>query len=122
MSTPGSPVLNPTSSSLPSAEAMARRRRRRYLADGAARWMVRAGGGGVVIALTLIFVYLFSEVLPMLRGASVEPIESYQVASRFDGEVAGMTLERYDELGMRYSTDGDLSYFSLANGEVLDTI
>ena len=122
MSTPGQPVLNPTSSSLPSAEAMARRRRRRYLADGAARWMVRAGGGGVVIALTLIFVYLFSEVLPMLRGAAVEPVADYSVASTFDGDVAGMTLERYDELGMRYSDAGTLSYFSLASGELLDTV
>jgi len=122
MSTPGSPVLNPTSSSLPSAEAMARRRRRRYLADGAARWMVRAGGGGVVVALTLIFVYLFSEVLPMLRGASVEPVAEYAVASTLEGDVASMTLERYDELGMRYSEAGTLSYFTLASGELLETV
>ncbi|NKI34600.1 ABC transporter permease subunit [Wenzhouxiangella sp. XN79A] len=101
---------------------MARRRRRRYLADGAARWMVRAGGGGVVVALTLIFVYLFSEVLPMLRGADVEPVAGYSVAPRFDGEVAGMMLERYDELGMRYSRSGTLSYFSLASGEVLQRV
>ena len=65
---------NPESakSHLPSAEAMAKRRRRRYFSDGAARWMVRAGGGGVVVALALIFVYLFSEVVPLLQGASIE--------------------------------------------------
>jgi phosphate transport system permease protein len=44
------------------------------------------------------------------------------VSDRFDGDVVAMTLERYDELGMRYSASGDLSYFSLANGEVLETV
>src|SRR6056297_1321867 len=119
MSTPGSPVLNPTSSSLPSAEAMARRRRRRYLADGAARWMVRAGGGGVVVALALIFVYLFSEVFPLLKGASVAPVANYVVAGAEDSEPVYLALERYGEIGMRYSRDSALVYFRLDNGELI---
>jgi phosphate transport system permease protein len=121
MSTPA-PVLPSAKSSLPSADEMARRRRRRYLADGAARWLVRAGGGGVVLALTLIFVYLFSEVLPLLRGAEVEPAANYAVEPRFDGGVVRLALERYDEVGMRYSDRGSLSYFSLSDGEILREI
>lgn len=104
---------------LPSTEAMARRRRRRYLADGAARWMVRAGGGGVVAALALIFVYLFSEVMPLLKGASVDVQTSYVVDGSRESEPAYLALERYGEIGMRYSRDGRLVYFNLGDGAVL---
>jgi len=98
---------------------MARRRRRRYLADGAARWMVRAGGGGVVVALALIFVYLFSEVFPLLRGASIDERVDYVVEGSPESGPAYLALERYGEIGMRYSRDGELVYFRLEDGETL---
>jgi phosphate transport system permease protein len=109
-------------SHLPSADAMARRRRKRYLADGAARWMVRAGGGGVVVALTLIFVYLFSEVFPLLRGASIESSTTLQTASTGEGTGVYLGLERYGEIGMRYTAEGELQYFRLGDGQTLQTI
>ncbi|NEZ05064.1 ABC transporter permease subunit [Wenzhouxiangella sp. XN201] len=101
---------------------MARRRRRRYLADGAARWMVRAGGGGVVVALALIFVYLFSEVFPLLRGATVDPGRHYVTADSDATDPARLALERYGEIGMRYSRSGELVYFRLGDGEVIRRI
>jgi phosphate transport system permease protein len=109
-------------SHLPSADAMAQRRRRRYLADGAARWMVRAGGGGVVIALTLIFVYLFSEVFPLLRGASIESATTLETAALGEGTGVYLGLERYGEIGMRYTRDGQLQYFRLADGGLLESL
>ncbi|NDY96929.1 ABC transporter permease subunit [Wenzhouxiangella limi] len=110
------------SSYLPSREAMARRRQRRYLADGAARWMVRAGGGGVVIALALIFVYLFSEVVPLLRGATVEPAYSYELPAGASEETPLLGLERYGEIVMRYSASGRLFYFERDTGALLEEI
>lgn len=107
------------SSYLPSAGEMARRRRRRYLADGAARWMVRAGGGGVVLALALIFVYLFSEVFPLLKGASVTPESNYVTIGSPDSRPVYLALERYGEVGMRYRDSGELVYFRLDDGEVI---
>ncbi|MFU8877034.1 MAG: ABC transporter permease subunit [Wenzhouxiangellaceae bacterium] len=101
---------------------MARRRRRRYLADGAAKWVVRAGGGGVVIALALIFVYLFSEVLPMLRGASVNLEHTYEAPGMGGSDSTLIGLERYGEIGMRYTSTGQLIYFSLTTGELLETV
>lgn len=112
---------NPESekSHLPSAEEMAKRRRRRYFSDGAARWMVRAGGGGVVVALALIFVYLFSEVLPLLKGASIESSTTLSTPDAAASEAVFLGLERYGEIGMRYAADGTLTYFRLADGELL---
>ena len=101
---------------------MARRRKRRYLADGAARWMVRAGGGGVVIALTLIFVYLFSEVFPLLRGASIESARVVAEADWRDEQAVHLGLERYGEIGMRYSADGRLQYFRLDDGSLIEEV
>jgi len=114
------PQTAPASSALPSPAVMSRRRRWRYLADGLAGAVVRAGGGGVVVALTLIFVYLFSEVVPLLRNASVAPASSYRLA--VSGDVETLALERYDELGMRYSSTGALTYFDLHTGALLQSL
>ena len=107
---------------LPAPAAMARRRRLRYLADSAAAWMVRAGGGGVVVALALIFVYLFSEVFPMLRGASVEQAGQFSVPAASESDRVVLALERYDTLGMRHSSDGRLTYFRLDDGQLLEEL
>ena len=107
---------------LPAPSALARRRRLRYLADSAAAWMVRAGGGGVVVALALIFVYLFSEVVPMLRGASVEQAGQFSVPAASESDRVVLALERYDTLGMRHSSDGRLTYFRLDDGQMLEEL
>jgi phosphate transport system permease protein len=116
------PLLDAQGSSLPSAAAMARRRRWRYFADAVAGWTVRAGGGGVVIALALIFVYLFSEVLPILRGASLDPVTEYMAPADPGAARSYLALERYDELGMRYTVAGRLDYFRLADGVLLQEV
>ena len=109
---------------LPSESAMARRRKSRYRADTLARWLVRAGGGGVVVALALIFVYLFSEVLPLLRGASIQQAGSFSAPTGHgvDEAVARLSLERYGEVGIRYTASGHLTYFSLESGAVLNEL
>mgnify|MGYP005840770739 CR=1 FL=1 len=122
MSTDAKTRLSASRSYLPSAEAMARRRRIRYLSDSAAKWMVRAGGGGVVVALALIFVYLFSEVAPMFRGASVEQAGQFEAPGYAGSERSLLALERYDTLGMRHSSDGRLTYFTLADGRVIQEL
>jgi len=119
MNTQRPPIVPAQVSSLPSAAVMARRRRWRYRADALAGWTVRAGGGGVVIALALIFVYLFSEVVPILRGASVEPVAEFAAPAAPDSSRSYLALERYDELGMRYTAGGRLDYFRLDDGELL---
>ena len=109
---------------LPSESAMAKRRKSRYRADTLARWLVRAGGGGVVVALALIFVYLFSEVLPLLRGASISEVSSFAAPTNGPAAetVARLSLERYGEVGIRYSAAGHLTYFSIETGQVLNEL
>jgi phosphate transport system permease protein len=106
----------PRKSLLPDAEARIRLRRRRSLKDKASRWGITVAGFGVVFALAMIFVYLFYEVAPILRGASVTPEGSYNLPA------AGLTrrvfLERYEELGVQYTNDGIVTFFEAGTGAV----
>lgn len=107
----------PPRSLLPDAEARKRLRQRRLFKDNASRWGISAAGFGVVFALALIFIYLFYEVAPILRGASVTPLTSQPVPVA-DARTQAILIERYEELGFQYSDDGQVSFFELANGNL----
>jgi len=104
--------------SLPSGEVLARRRRRRYAKDRMVRWLIRSGGGAVVVALALIFVYLFSEVMPILRGASLDDPQTYAIPGDAESSER-MLLERYGDLGVRFSRDGKAVFWKLDDRSVL---
>lgn len=107
-----------TTGALPAPAQMARQRRKRRARDAATRWLVKGGGGAVVVALALIFVYLFSEVYPLLRGARVAPATDYGVPGAAGAETASLALDRYGDLGVRISTDGRATFWELASGRV----
>ena len=102
---------------LPSTEARQSLRKRRMFKDGASRWGITIAGFGVVAALAMIFVYLFYEVAPILKGASVTPMATYEVPVA-DAATEGIFIERYQELGVQYSRDGQATFFTLADGAI----
>jgi phosphate transport system permease protein len=106
---------------LPNAEQRARLRRLRRFKDQFSRYGVMTAGIAVVASLGLIFFYLFSEVFPLLRGASVDVTRSYHLPSA--GQAASpvklLTLERYEEIGAAYSQDGKVQFFKAADGSSL---
>jgi phosphate transport system permease protein len=103
---------------LPSGEQRARLRKWRYFKNNFSRYGVGAGGIGVVIALALIFVYLFYEVVPLLRSASVTPQTSYTIPGDVNAETYYLTMERYQELAVRFSSDGVATFFETADGSI----
>lgn len=105
----------PQPSLLPDAEARKRLRRRRLMKDNASRWGISTAGFGVVFALALIFVYLFWEVAPILRGATVERLASHPLPVS-EAQTQTVLIERYEELGLQYSDDGQVSFFELGSG------
>ena len=117
--TAASPAPNPASrpSLLPAAEARQRLRRKRALKDRASHWGITAAGFGVVLALTMIFVYLFYEVAPVLRGATVTPQAQYALPTG-DGRPQHLLLERYEELGIQYDDQGVVRFFSADDGSL----
>jgi phosphate transport system permease protein len=91
-------------------------RRWRTVKDGLARSLVTAGGWGVVLALLMIFAYLFIEVLPLFRGAHAEARATYAAPGGGRGLV--LALEEQTELGLRFTDRGTAVFFTTADGTI----
>ena len=112
----GDPV---SSRLLPSRDERTRLRRWRRAKDHSARYLVLLFGVGVIGALTLIFLYLFSEVLPMLKGASADYYTEYAAPGGAATETVHLAVNRHREMGVRFTADGDAIFFHPQRGEVI---
>ncbi|MFN3881704.1 MAG: ABC transporter permease subunit [Nitrincola lacisaponensis] len=115
--TPAVPPSIRSRSLLPDTEARQKLRRKRARRDSTSRWGITLAGYGVVFALAMIFIYLFYEVMPILRGATVTPQASYALPAQ-DANLQHLILERYQELGIQYTDDGRVTFFSADDGSI----
>lgn len=100
-----------------------RLRRRRALKDGVSRYGVGAGGIGVIVALGLIFVYLFYETFPMLKPVSVDIGTEYALPAAADTvETLHFSVDRFEEIGARFLDDGRIVFFDVRTGAPRDTL
>jgi len=104
---------------MPSAEQRTKLRRWRNLKDKISGYGIMVAGIAVVGSLALIFVYLFSEVMPLLRGASVDVQKTYSLPA--NEQVAAspaefISLERYEEIGAAYHRNGTVQFFNALDG------
>ncbi|MEX2333260.1 MAG: hypothetical protein WD600_03320, partial [Pseudohongiella sp.] len=90
-------------------------RKKRMRRDKLSRWGITAAGYGVVMALATIFIYLFYEVAPILRGATVTPQDSYQIPDT-GANTYQLLLDRYEELGIQYTDRGEAVFFNANTG------
>jgi phosphate transport system permease protein len=107
---------NNRTSLLPDSASRIALRKKRANRDRMARWGITAAGYGVVLALLTIFVYLFYEVMPILRGATVKQDASYTLAGQ-QSETVHLLLDRYEELGIQYTDAADVVFFAAATGQ-----
>ena len=96
-------------------------RSKRILKDRLFRYMVALGGGGAVFFLALIFIYLSIEVAPLFRGASMEPATSTKMEEPIDSKGDLLYLERYGEIGVVFSKNGNIRFFNVGNGTTILT-
>src|SRR5690606_8063807 len=76
----------------------------------------------VVFSLGLIFFYLFSEIAPLFRGASVEIVKTYAPAALQyspEDETEFLTLDRYEEIGGSFKRSGAVNFFNVNDGKSL---
>ncbi|HEY3698148.1 MAG TPA: ABC transporter permease subunit [Spongiibacteraceae bacterium] len=95
----------------------------RHFKDRLAAWIITAGGMSVLFAILLIFFYLFYEILPLFRSASVQPVGTYTTAKL--GEVGPplyLALEEQNEIAMRLDRNGRVVFFHATNGEPVQTV
>src|SRR5688572_9541005 len=111
-----------TLSLMPTTEQRSRLRRIRKLKDNISRYGVMTAGIAVVFSLGLIFFYLFSEVAPLFRGASVEVVKTFDQAELHQIEndsTEFLTLERYEEIGGSFKRSGAVSFFNVNDGKTI---
>ena len=106
--------VKPMNSLMPTAEQRTRLRKIRRFKDQFSRYGITAAGIAVVFSLGLIFFYLFSEVAPLFRGASIE-IKKNVPATHYGQQesIAYMTLERYEELGTFIDAKGNIRFWDV---------
>src|SRR5210317_67667 len=102
-------------SSVMSSEKLAFRRRWRHLSDKTAKVGIAVGGISVIVAILLIFAYLFYEVVPLFAGAKVEPSSSYVLED--SSASLHLAIEEQSEMAMRLGSDGVARFFDLSSGE-----
>lgn len=83
------------------------------------RHAVGVGGISIIIAITLIFVYLLIVVFPMFESASVEKVNAYSLPVDAGQRTLHMAMEEQNEVGMRVDSGGVISFFDTRNGKQL---
>ncbi|MFU8815649.1 MAG: ABC transporter permease subunit [Pseudomonadales bacterium] len=112
------PAVAPTSW-LPSKEAREKLRKKRGLRDAFSRYGVGSSGIGVILALGLIFVYLFYETFPMLAPVSAELQGGYPLPGGDEiAQTLHLTLDRYQQIGARFTDSGRIVFFEADTGRL----
>jgi phosphate transport system permease protein len=110
----------PSGSLLPSTERREKLRKLRGIRDGVSRYGVGTAGLGVIFALALIFVYLFYEAFPLLKPVSMDVAHEISLPAGEDPSPSvHLTLDRFEEIGGRFSAAGAITFFAADTGRIL---
>lgn len=128
----GMPTLQPQDISQPSHTSgihasfnkamQAQRRVWRLVKDVTARWAVTIGGMFSILAIFLIFIYLFQVVLPLFEPARMELAASYAVPGAEPGKTLYVAVEEQRKVGCRFTNAGHAVFFSISSGAVIKDI
>lgn len=99
--------------------AETRRRGWRMFKDRLFGWTMAVGGIGVIIAIVMIFFYLFYVVVPMFASARLESVANYQLP--FKGtDIVHLALDEYAEVGFAVTTAGSYMFFAADSGTPIE--
>jgi phosphate transport system permease protein len=92
---------------------------RRMLTDSLFQKLMTVGGISVIVAVSAIFFYLASVVVPLFTAPSVDQREQYSVPGPADQFTLAYSGEEQREIGSRVSEQGAITFFNFATGAVL---
>ncbi|MCB1657275.1 MAG: hypothetical protein KDI39_03530, partial [Pseudomonadales bacterium] len=95
------------------AATMAALDRRRRIKDKIANVTIGFGGIFVVLAITLIFVYLLVESWPLFKKAEFDQTQSYQSQQA----ALWVDMDEYNQTGIRLLATGEVQYFTVNDGQ-----
>ena len=87
----------------------------RKIKDKMASAGVGIGGVSVLAAILLIFFYLLYEVIPMFQSAEVKQLYSFELPEKAQPTLY-LATEEQNDLGLQVVANGDMVFFSLADG------
>ncbi|MGK0440547.1 MAG: phosphate transport system permease protein [Pseudohongiellaceae bacterium] len=88
--------------------------------DVLANYVITCGGLGVLMAILLIFFYLFYEIMPLFKSADLEQQSSYELAGVDSSDLVFMSMEEQAEVGLVLSQQGQVHFFSAENGQTIN--
>jgi phosphate transport system permease protein len=93
--------------------------KRRLLKDRLFRQLMTFGGVSVIIAISAIFFYLGSVVLPLMLPASLEEVRQYARPGAPQERTVHLAAEELSEVGVRWSDGGQIALFDLRSGAAI---
>ncbi|MDY6993517.1 MAG: phosphate ABC transporter permease, partial [Pseudomonadota bacterium] len=91
--------------------AVIRRRHWRMIKDKIVRHSMTVGGISVIIAVVLIFFYLFYVVLPLFVPASIKQIQQFSMPAPAAGPSLYLAIEEKNEIAARFTDKGHIVFF-----------
>lgn len=83
------------------------------------RYGVAFGGISIIIAITLIFLYLLMVVAPLFESAKIKQVANYEVPVNPGVSILHIAMEEQNEVAMQLTSDGKLRFFDTRNGNIL---
>ncbi|MBI3155797.1 MAG: ABC transporter permease subunit [Burkholderiales bacterium] len=101
------------------ARSVNRAMRRRLLTDAIFQRTMTAGGISVIVAVSAIFFYLASVVVPLFMPPSVDQRSSFALPGVAAEPTLELSAEEQREIGSRVGVGGSVSFFDFRSGELL---
>ncbi len=89
--------------------------KKRKITDRAAHWLITLGGAATVFVVLALFLFIFLEVYPLLKGARV----AQENACSLRGHVVAVGTDEHQEIAYAVYQDGSVEFISLPGGKVL---
>ncbi len=95
----------------------------RMFLDKFMRYGVAFGGISIIIAITLIFLYLLAVVFPIFHSAEISQTAAYRLAEAGSGNTTlHLAIEEQNEVGLQVTKQGGLRFFDTRNGETITSV
>lgn len=88
---------------------------KRNIIDRTAYWGITSGGAAVIFVILAMFVFIFLEVLPLLKGAKVLKQSSYSLS----GKAVSVGVDEHQENAYAVYENGNVEFISLLDGRLI---
>ncbi|MBW2204193.1 MAG: hypothetical protein JRF52_08850, partial [Deltaproteobacteria bacterium] len=88
---------------------------KRRVVDRAAHWGITLGGAAVILVILALFVFIFLEVFPLLKGAKILG----QSTCSLSGKAVSVGIDEYQEIAYAVYEDGNIDFISLSDGKLI---